>query len=129
MTIIIPAYNCAKYLPRAFNSLVAQTDQNFKVVLVDDCSTEDIKSICDQYNMLNLTYIRNVENVGCGMSRQAGIDYVGLNDDYITFLDADDMLTPNAVEVWNKALIANKNLYPDMFVSWFITKPFNESIR
>jgi glycosyltransferase involved in cell wall biosynthesis len=59
MTIIIPAYNCAKYLPRALNSLVAQTDQNFNVVLVDDCSIEDIKSISDQYNMLNLTYIRN----------------------------------------------------------------------
>ena len=48
--IIIPAYNCSQTLNRTLGSLVAQTDSNFKVIIVDDCSTENIKPIIDRYN-------------------------------------------------------------------------------
>ena len=61
--VIIPAYNCKSTLERTLGSLVAQTDPNFKVIIVDDCSTEDIKSIVDDYSSkLKITYIRNEEN-------------------------------------------------------------------
>jgi glycosyltransferase involved in cell wall biosynthesis len=60
INVIIPAYNCCLTLGRTLSSLVAQTDENFEVIIVDDCSTEDIKSIVDDYsNKLNITYIRN----------------------------------------------------------------------
>ena len=45
INIIIPAYNCSSTLGRTLSSLVAQTDTSFEVIVVDDCSTEDIKSI------------------------------------------------------------------------------------
>ena len=106
INVIIPAYNCYSTLGRTLSSLVAQTDTNFEVIIVDDCSTEDIKSIVDDYtNKLNIIYIRNEQNLGCGMSRQVGID--NATQKFITFLDSDDMFMPYTVETFNSIIEAN----------------------
>lgn len=99
LEIIIPAYNCAATLPRTLESLIAQTSQNFTVLLVDDCSTQDIASIVTEFrDKLSIKYVRNQKNLGCGMTRQKGIDET--KADYIAFLDADDIFLPNTVDVW-----------------------------
>jgi glycosyltransferase involved in cell wall biosynthesis len=49
MTIIIPAYNCSKTLGRTLDSLVQQTNKEFSVVIIDDCSTENILDIINSY--------------------------------------------------------------------------------
>ena len=106
INVIIPAYNCRATLGRTLSSLVAQTDPNFEVIIVDDCSTEDLKSIVDDYtNKLNIIYIRNEQNLGCGMSRQVGID--NATQKFITFLDSDDMFMPYTVETFNSIIEAN----------------------
>ena len=106
INVIIPAYNCRTTLGRTFSSLAAQTDPNFEVIIVDDCSTEDIKSIVDDYtNKLNIIYIRNEQNLGCGMSRQVGID--NATQKLITFLDSDDMFMPYTIETFNSIIEAN----------------------
>ena len=106
INVIIPAYNCHSTLGRTLSSLVAQTDTNFEVIIVDDCSTEDIKSIVDDYtNKLNIIYIRNEQNLGCGMTRQVGID--NATQKFITFLDSDDMFMPYTVETFNSIIKAN----------------------
>jgi glycosyltransferase involved in cell wall biosynthesis len=108
INVIIPAYNCRATLGRTLSSLVAQTDVNFEVIIVDDCSTEDIKSIIDDYNnKLNIIYIRNEHNLGCGMTRQVGID--NATQKFITFLDSDDMFMPYTVETFNSIIEANPN--------------------
>ena len=108
INVIIPAYNCRTTLGRTFSSLVAQTDHNFEVIIVDDCSTEDIKSIVDDYtNKLNIIYIRNEQNLGCGMSRQVGID--NATQKFITFLDSDDMFMPYTIETFNSIIEENPN--------------------
>lgn len=113
MEIIIPAYNCTKTLNRTLDSLISQTNQNFSVLVVDDCSTEDIKSITYTYSdSLNITYVRNDKNVGCGMSRQRGLDET--KSDYITFLDSDDVLLPEAVDIWLTEIDKSK---PDFIYS------------
>ena len=106
INVIIPAYNCRTTLGRTLSSLVAQTDPNFEVIVVDDCSIEDLKSIVDDYtNKLNIIYIRNEQNLGCGMSRQVGID--NATQKFITFLDSDDMFMPYTVETFNSIIEAN----------------------
>lgn len=106
INVIIPAYNCRTTLGRTFSSLVAQTDPNFEVIIVDDCSTEDIKSIVNDYtNKLNIIYIRNEQNLGCGMSRQVGID--NATQKFITFLDSDDMFMPYTIETFNSIIETN----------------------
>lgn len=109
INVIIPAYNCNATLGRTLSSLVAQTDMNFEVIIVDDCSTEDIKLIVDDYsNKLNIVYIRNEQNLGCGMTRQVGID--NATQKFITFLDSDDMFMPYTVETFNSIIETNPNI-------------------
>ena len=106
--IIIPAYNCSQTLNRTLGSLVAQTDSDFKVIIVDDCSTENIKPIIDRYiGCLDINYIRNEKNIGCGMSRQVGID--NATNKFITFLDSDDVFMPYTVETFNSIIEADPN--------------------
>ena len=109
VNVIIPAYNCRTTLGRTLASLVAQTDNNFEVIIVDDCSTEDIKTIVDDYNnKLKIIYIRNEQNLGCGMSRQVGID--NATQKFITFLDSDDMFMPYTIETFNSIIESNPNI-------------------
>ena len=106
INVIIPAYNCRTTLGRTLSSLAAQTDPNFEVIIVDDCSTEDLKSIVDDYrDKLSIVYIRNERNLGCGMSRQVGID--NATQKFIAFLDSDDMFMPYAIETFNSIIEAN----------------------
>lgn len=107
--VIIPAYNCSATLNRTLSSLVAQTDQNFVVTIVDDCSSENLKPIIERYkDVLNISCIRNDANKGCGMTRQVGID--NTNCSYFTFLDSDDILMPYAVETFNSIVQADPNV-------------------
>lgn len=109
INVIIPAYNCRTTLGRTLSSLAAQTDPNFEVIVVDDCSTEDIKSIVDDYcDKLSIVYIRNERNLGCGMSRQVGID--NATQKFITFLDSDDMFMPYTIETFNSIIEANPDI-------------------
>lgn len=107
--VIIPAYNCVKTIARTLASLVAQTDSRFHVIIVDDCSTEDITTIIQEYaNYLDLEYIRNKKNIGCGMSRQVGIDHG--KSSHFCFLDSDDMFMPYTVETFNSVIESNPDL-------------------
>lgn len=114
--VIIPAYNCRDTLNRTLCSLGAQTDNDFSVHVIDDCSTEDFRDILNHHRGLNLRVSRNPVNLGCGMSRQAGID--ATEADYIAFLDSDDMLLPYAIETWKNAASAAPNV--DMFHNNFL---------
>lgn len=123
--VIIPAYNCTATLDRTLGSLVAQFNKNFKVTIVDDCSTEDIKSIIDKYiHLLNIKYIRNEKNMKCGMSRQVGID--NSESEYFTFLDSDDTFMPYTISVFYE----NIERYPeiDVFNSYFYSTDKNDKI-
>ena len=121
--IIIPAYNCTSTLHRTLASLESQTDGNFSVHIVDDCSTEDLTDIIQYHNKLNLLVTHNKVNLGCGMSRQVGID--SSNAEYIAFLDSDDVLMPYTVETWKN--MAKQSPDIDMFHSYFYEQTTNDS--
>lgn len=114
--VIIPAYNCVDTIRRTLNSLIQQTNQDFTVFIIDDCSSQDIYSIIEEYAVtLSIQYLRNEKNLGVGMTRQKGIDTT--RAEYIAFLDADDILLPNAINDWREE-IANNN--PEVIYSPFI---------
>lgn len=106
--IIIPAYNCSKTLERTLHSLAAQSDKNFICTIVDDCSSEDLMQIINMFKSLNIKYIRNEKNLGCGMTRQVGID--NTNCDYFTFLDSDDMILSHFAEVFNRKIASGADI-------------------
>ena len=97
------------------NEQDCQTDTDFLVHVIDDCSTEDLSPIIDMHKNLNIRVTRNEKNLGCGMTRQVGID--STTADYIAFLDSDDVLMPYTVELWKCAVKANP--FIDLFHSYF----------
>ena len=101
MSIVIPVYNRSEDLVRALNSLVAQTQMNFEVIVVDDGSTENIKKVADRfYDLLNLQLIRIANSGGPARPRNVGVQ--AARGSWISFLDSDDWWAPGRIaEVCN----------------------------
>lgn len=99
MIIGIPVYNRAELFRECLLSLSTQTDKDFDIIVYDDCSTENIKEICDEFLQLNIYYFRNKSNLGIAQTRQKIVDYaISHNKKYLMFIDADDLLMPLAVQ-------------------------------
>ena len=101
ISVIIPVYNAgAEQLTRAVNSVLCQTYTNIELLLVDDKSTKShIAPLLDNFKQRDsrVKIFANEENSGASMTRKKGID--NANGDYILFMDNDDSLTNNSVEL------------------------------
>lgn len=98
VSVIVPVYNAAPYLKRCIESITAQTYKNFELILVDDGSTDESGIICDRYAKAdNRIRVIHQENAGVCAARNKGIE--GLTGDFFLFLDSDDSLEPEALEV------------------------------
>lgn len=96
VTIVIPCYNVAKYIKRCIDSLAGQSFQKFKVILVDDKSTDDTYQYLLQLQAtsgLDITVLQNSCNSGPAVSRNKGI--LEADTKYITFCDSDDWYEPD----------------------------------
>ena len=93
ISVIIPVYNHPSDLQRAIGSVLRQTWQNFEVLVVDDGSEEDIKSVCDSFNDKRIKYLRNKEHKNANAARNRGITEA--KGEYIAMLDADDEYLPD----------------------------------
>ncbi len=93
ISVIIPVYNHPADLQRAIESVIRQTWQNFEMLVVDDGSEEDIKSVCDSFNDKRIKYLRNEEHINANVARNKGIAEV--SGEYIAMLDADDEFLPD----------------------------------
>lgn len=90
---IMPVYNYAHYLDEALQSVFSQTRIPDEVIVVDDCSTDNPKEICDKYPV---KYIRHEVNKGLAGARNTGIREA--KSTYVFSFDADDIMRPEAVE-------------------------------
>jgi glycosyltransferase involved in cell wall biosynthesis len=91
--IVIPTYNYARYLEQAVKSALSQTTNfTYKVVVVDDCSTDETQAVLKRLKKEHheLAFITMTENSGVSEARNAGIRYIDAQ--YIACLDADDAL-------------------------------------
>ena len=97
MSIIIPVYNCESTIDSCIDSILAQTEREIEVILVDDGSTDGSGAVCDEYGARD-PRIRVIHQVNSGVSaaRNAGID--AACGDYIGFVDGDDWIAPNMYE-------------------------------
>jgi Glycosyl transferase family 2 len=94
VSIIIPSYDAAAWLPDSIESALAQTLQDFEVILVDDGSKDKTKDVVLTYGA-RVIYVSQ-ENRGAGAARNRAI---GISrGDYLVFLDADDILLPRKLE-------------------------------
>ena len=91
ISIIVPVYNVASYLPVCLHSIVNQTYQNLEIIVVDDGSKDDSGKICDEYASIDSRIVViHKENQGVSQARNDGIKKA--NGDYIMFVDSDDWI-------------------------------------
>ncbi|MCM8777982.1 MAG: glycosyltransferase [Candidatus Omnitrophica bacterium] len=96
VSIIIPVYNRVDLLPRTLNSVINQTYKDIEIIVVDDGSTEDIKSVVDNFNDPRIKYLRHNENKGVAAARNTGMKIS--RGAFIAFLDSDDEYLPEKIE-------------------------------
>jgi glycosyltransferase involved in cell wall biosynthesis len=95
ITFVVPAYNTQHTISRTIDSILGQTDDRYRIIIVNDGSTDNTEKICEEYakkypQKINYVY---QENRGLGGARNHGIQLTDTR--YISFLDSDDWLMPD----------------------------------
>ena len=97
VSIIVPVYNVASFLPEALDSIVNQTYKDLEIIIVDDGSTDDSPSICEKYAASDSRIkVIHQDNRGLSGARNTGLKYV--TGDFVSFIDSDDSISPVFVE-------------------------------
>ena len=100
VSVVIPMFNAAKFIPQTLESLLYQTLTDFEVVVVDDCSTDNSIEVVESFSERfggRLKVIKLPKNTGTpGLPRNVGIQIA--RGKYIAFLDSDDLFTKTALE-------------------------------
>lgn len=114
VSIIIPIYNVEKFIIKCLESVYLQTYKNIEVILVDDCSPDNSIKVVEHYlkskeNYYTTSIIRHKENKGLSESRNTGTE--NANGDYIYYLDSDDWISNNCIELLlNSAINYNSDV-------------------
>ena len=98
ITVIVPVYNVEDYLQRCVESLLGQTFKDFNVILVDDGSTDSSGKLCDEFSALH-PFIKTIHKENGGLSDARNAAYPYIDGEYVMFLDSDDFLTPDALDL------------------------------
>jgi teichuronic acid biosynthesis glycosyltransferase TuaG len=77
ISIIMPAYNCEKYIGEAIDSVLAQSYRNWELIVIDDGSVDNTYSIVKEYlqNDIRVSLLSNEKNIGVSAARNRGIEY------------------------------------------------------
>ena len=95
-SVIIPLYNKENYIEKAIQSVINQSNNDFEIIIVDDCSTDLSYEIAKKCISEKINLIKHSKNKGLSASRNTGI--LNSRGNYITLLDADDLWKPNYLE-------------------------------
>ena len=96
VSVIIPAYNCERWLPQCVESILCQTYGDFELILVNDGSTDGSEAVCRSYTDSRVR-VFSQPNRGVSAARNRGLEEA--RGEYVVFVDSDDWLEPQALEV------------------------------
>ncbi|MCI2285479.1 glycosyltransferase [Colwellia sp. MSW7] len=106
-SVVIPLYNRANIVEKVINSVIAQTCQDFEIIIVDDGSKDNAKEVIDNIRDNRIRYIYQ-ENGGGSKARNTGID--NAKGKYVAFLDSDDVFLPHHLETSLEVLEQGNNI-------------------
>ena len=96
ISIVIPVYNAAAYLPDMLDSIIGQSYEKFEIILVNDGSTDNSSSICHAYaDKHSYIHVYDRKNHGASASRNFGIEKA--SGEFVWFMDSDDILEKDAL--------------------------------
>jgi len=123
VAIIIPVYNSSKFLRECIESVIAQTYENIEIILVNDGSTDDSLEIIELYSEKDerIMYC-STKNRGVSSARNIGLKMS--ESDKVVFVDSDDIITPNLVEI-----LINEGENADFVMCGYVVNDMNKNIR
>ncbi len=106
ISVIIPVYNTERFLDRCIGSILSQSYHDFELILVDDGSSDNSGEKCDEYALKDPRIkVIHKNNEGPSVARNAGS--LASSGDYITFIDSDDFVDFDYLEILQRSLDAN----------------------
>jgi teichuronic acid biosynthesis glycosyltransferase TuaG len=96
VSIITPSYNSSRFIEECIDSVLSQTHDNWELLIVDDCSSDNSCELIEKYNDKRIALIELEKNVGAAEARNIAIRKA--KGKYIAFLDADDIWMPTKLE-------------------------------
>lgn len=96
ISVIIPAYNSSKFIKRVVTSVLLQTYENFELVIVDDCSTDNTVELVESFTDNRIKIVKHQHNTGAGVARQSGLKVA--TGEFIMFIDSDDYVKDDFLE-------------------------------
>ena len=116
ISVIVPVYNVERYLKECLRSIYNQTIPFFEVILVDDGSTDNSSSICDEAESLNERTI-TIHKTNGGLSDARNVGIKTAKGDYIFLIDSDDTISSTTNEDFLNILNEYKNEMPELIVT------------
>ena len=106
ISVVVPVYNVEQYIRECVDSIISQTHYHLEIVLVDDGSLDKCPVICDEYAKKDgRIKVIHQKNGGLAKARNVGIE--NSNGEYITFIDSDDYVVSNYIEMLYRGIIEN----------------------
>ena len=107
VSIIMPSYNTGKFIKETINSVLNQTYNNWELIIVDDCSTDDTEEIVNAIKDNRIKFLKNSTNSGAAISRNKAIKEA--KGKWIAFLDSDDLWKKEKIEKQIKFMKKNND--------------------
>lgn len=98
VSVVVPVYNCDKFLDNCISSVLAQTYQNIELILVDDGSTDHSGEICKKFALLDYR-VRYIAKKNQGVSRARNDGIIASKGEFLQFVDADDYIHADMCQV------------------------------
>ncbi|WP_028043334.1 glycosyltransferase family 2 protein [Candidatus Stoquefichus massiliensis] len=114
VSIITPAYNAGKTIREAIESVLNQTYQNWELLIVDDCSTDNTYEIINEFEDLRIRVFRHEKNMGAAIAWNTAFKH--MQGRYVAFIDADDIWTDNKLSLQLRYM--KKNNYEFTYTSY-----------
>ena len=117
LSIILPVYNVEEYLEECLDSLINQNYSNYEIIAVNDGSKDNSLKILKKYQKKHpkLIKVYDKENGGLSSARNYGIEKS--NGEYLFFVDSDDYILPNSLEILSKYLEENHDIIEYPFIA------------
>ena len=111
LTVAICAYNCERYIRETLSCLLAQTYRDFELLIVNDCSTDNSRTVMEQFFEEN-PFPHQIVDFPVNQGLAGGRKYVedNVQTKYIIFVDADDCPLPTFVETLYKTITSDDDL-------------------
>jgi glycosyltransferase involved in cell wall biosynthesis len=98
VSVLMPSYNYARYLPAAIHSVLSQSYSDLELIITDDCSTDESRAIVEEWRKLDSRVVPVLHDINRGLARARNSGLAVSTGDFVALCDADDVWLPDKLK-------------------------------